>query len=238
MLTNNPHRLDGVAVTGVDDHARRDTRRGDTYVTVIIDLTPVRDRTGPSTPAGQGFRRVSGGVQDIGSTPRARRSGAGSRSSRWTDSPASKPPPPRPSRTRSPSWTIFHVLALALAGDKDRCRPRSNGPAVTAAGIPANGRAQTAKTALRHIIAVLRAASEAAGRAHPSRAHLEPARRRRARLLRTPRTSNSPTEASTAALSIFVARLSVSANSLTISRNRFSRTADFACSYTRNPDGR
>ena len=26
----------------------RHTRRGDKYVTVIIDLTPIRDRTGPS----------------------------------------------------------------------------------------------------------------------------------------------------------------------------------------------
>ena len=39
---------DGVAVIGVDEHAWRHTRTGDTYVTVIIDLTPVRDRTGPA----------------------------------------------------------------------------------------------------------------------------------------------------------------------------------------------
>ena len=36
-----------VAVIGVDEHVWRHTRRGDKYVTVIIDLTPVRDKTGP-----------------------------------------------------------------------------------------------------------------------------------------------------------------------------------------------
>jgi transposase len=48
VLINDPHRLDGVAVVGVDEHAWRHTRRGDKYVTVIIDLTPVRDGTGPA----------------------------------------------------------------------------------------------------------------------------------------------------------------------------------------------
>ena len=36
------------AVIGVDEHVWRHTRRGDKYVTVIIDLTPVRDGTGPA----------------------------------------------------------------------------------------------------------------------------------------------------------------------------------------------
>jgi transposase len=48
LLIGDPHRLDGVRVLGVDEHAWRHTRRGDKYVTVIIDLTPVRDGTGPS----------------------------------------------------------------------------------------------------------------------------------------------------------------------------------------------
>ena len=48
VLINDPHRLDGVAVLGVDEHAWRHTRRGDKYVTVIIDLTPVRDGSGPA----------------------------------------------------------------------------------------------------------------------------------------------------------------------------------------------
>jgi transposase len=34
-------------VIGVDEHVWRHTRRGDKYVTVIVDLTPVREGTGP-----------------------------------------------------------------------------------------------------------------------------------------------------------------------------------------------
>ncbi|WP_134772183.1 ISL3 family transposase [Ornithinimicrobium flavum] len=48
LLIADPTRLDGVRVLGVDEHVWRHTRRGDKYVTVIIDLTPVRDGTGPS----------------------------------------------------------------------------------------------------------------------------------------------------------------------------------------------
>lgn len=33
---------------GVDEHVWRHTRRGDKYVTVIIDLTPIREGTGPA----------------------------------------------------------------------------------------------------------------------------------------------------------------------------------------------
>ena len=48
VLISDPTRFDGVKVIGVDEHVWRHTRRGDRYVTVIIDLTPIRDRTGPS----------------------------------------------------------------------------------------------------------------------------------------------------------------------------------------------
>ena len=47
-LIDDPARFDAVAVIGVDEHVWRHTRRGDKYVTVIIDLTPVRDRSGPA----------------------------------------------------------------------------------------------------------------------------------------------------------------------------------------------
>lgn len=47
-ITGNPDRFDGVEVLGVDEHVWRHTRRGDRYVTVVIDLTPVRDRSGPA----------------------------------------------------------------------------------------------------------------------------------------------------------------------------------------------
>jgi transposase len=48
VLIEDPARFDGVKVIGVDEHVWRHTRRGDKYVTVIIDLTSIRDRTGPS----------------------------------------------------------------------------------------------------------------------------------------------------------------------------------------------
>jgi len=48
VLIADPKRLDGVRVLGVDEHVWRHTRRGDKYVTVIIDLTAIRDRTGPA----------------------------------------------------------------------------------------------------------------------------------------------------------------------------------------------
>ncbi len=48
VLIGDPARFDGVAVIGVDEHAWRHTRIGDKYVTVVIDLTPVRDGTGPA----------------------------------------------------------------------------------------------------------------------------------------------------------------------------------------------
>jgi hypothetical protein len=37
-----------VQVIGVDEHCRRHTRHGPEFVTVVIDLTPVRAGTGPA----------------------------------------------------------------------------------------------------------------------------------------------------------------------------------------------
>jgi transposase len=48
VLIADPARFDGVRVLGVDEHVWRHTRKGDKYVTVIIDLTPVADQTGPA----------------------------------------------------------------------------------------------------------------------------------------------------------------------------------------------
>ena len=48
LLFNDPARFDGVTVLGVDEHVWRHTRYGDKYVTAIIDLTPVRNKTGPA----------------------------------------------------------------------------------------------------------------------------------------------------------------------------------------------
>ncbi len=48
VLINDEHRLDAVTTIGVDEHVWRHTRRGDKYASVIIDLTPVRHRSGPA----------------------------------------------------------------------------------------------------------------------------------------------------------------------------------------------
>ena len=48
VLIDDVTRFDGVAVLGVDEHVWRHTRHGDKYVTVIIDLTGIRDGTGPA----------------------------------------------------------------------------------------------------------------------------------------------------------------------------------------------
>ena len=47
LLINDPARFDGVCVIGVDEHVWRHTPYGDKYVTVILDLTPIRERSGP-----------------------------------------------------------------------------------------------------------------------------------------------------------------------------------------------
>ena len=48
VLIADPARFDGVTTIGVDEHVWRHTRHGDKYVTVIIDLTPNRNGTGPA----------------------------------------------------------------------------------------------------------------------------------------------------------------------------------------------
>ena len=48
VLIDDEHRFDGVTAIGVDEHVWRHTRRGDKYVTVIIDLTAIRAGTGPA----------------------------------------------------------------------------------------------------------------------------------------------------------------------------------------------
>ncbi|QPS33583.1 ISL3 family transposase [Brevibacterium casei] len=48
VLINDETRFDDVRVIGVDEHVWRHTRRGDKYVTVVIDLTPTRNKTGPA----------------------------------------------------------------------------------------------------------------------------------------------------------------------------------------------
>ena len=48
MLIEDPGRFDGVRVIGADEHVWRHTRRGDKYVIVIINLTGIREGSGPA----------------------------------------------------------------------------------------------------------------------------------------------------------------------------------------------
>ena len=48
ILIDDPDCFEGVRVIGVDEHVWRHTPYGGRYVTVILDLTPVHDRSGPS----------------------------------------------------------------------------------------------------------------------------------------------------------------------------------------------
>jgi transposase len=48
VLIDDEAWFDGVKVIGVDEHMWRHTRHGDKYVTVITDLTRIRDGTGPA----------------------------------------------------------------------------------------------------------------------------------------------------------------------------------------------
>jgi transposase len=67
VLIDDPARFDGVRVIGVDEHVWRHTRRGDKYVTVIIDLTPIRD--GPAPPGCWTWSRVARRPSRPGSPP-------------------------------------------------------------------------------------------------------------------------------------------------------------------------
>jgi transposase len=64
LLIGDPHRFDGVEVIGVDEHAWRHTRRGDKYVTVVVDLTPVRDGRGPARLLGMAAGRSKAVFKD------------------------------------------------------------------------------------------------------------------------------------------------------------------------------
>jgi hypothetical protein len=100
VLIEDPHRFDGVRVIGVDEHCWRHARRGDKYVTVIIDLTPIREGTGPARlldMAGADRSRCS----RPGPASETRPGATASRWLRWTGSPVSRPPPARSCPTRS-----------------------------------------------------------------------------------------------------------------------------------------
>jgi len=100
VLIDDEHRFDGVKVVGVDEHVWRHTKRGDKYVSVIIDLTGIRDGTGPARLLDMVEGR-SKQASRPGSPTRTTPGVSVWRSSRWTGSPASSPQAPKNSPTRS-----------------------------------------------------------------------------------------------------------------------------------------
>ena len=101
VLINDPARFDGVRVLGVDEHVWRHTRKGDKYVTVIIDLTGIRDGTGPSRLLDMvKGRRKQAFKTWLADRPKLWR--AGVEVVAMDGSPASRPPPPRNCPKRSP----------------------------------------------------------------------------------------------------------------------------------------
>jgi transposase len=92
VLIDDPGRFDDVIVIGVDEHVWRHTRRGDKYVTVLIDLTPIRSGTGPARLLDMVEGR-SKGLSSSGSLDDPRPGARAWRSSRWTASPGSRPRP-------------------------------------------------------------------------------------------------------------------------------------------------
>ena len=71
VLIEDPTRFGGVKVIGIDEHVWRHTRTGDKCVSVIIDLTPIRDGTGPARLLDMVQGRSKAGVQDLARRPRA-----------------------------------------------------------------------------------------------------------------------------------------------------------------------
>ena len=101
----------------------RHTRRGDRYVTVIIDLTPVRDRSGPARLVDVVPGRSKKPLQDLALPARPGMAWAGRGGSHGAVSPGPKSAAgeelPHPRAVMDP----FHVVSLA-ASKLDQCRRR------------------------------------------------------------------------------------------------------------------
>ena len=115
-------------------HVWRHTPYGDKYVTVILDVTPVRDRNGP--PAlGHGPGSILGEASKPGWPPSPTRGVSALRSSRWMDSPGSRAPPLKNSPVRGRSWipSVSYawpvMLSMSVAG-------ASNKNCTIGAGVP------------------------------------------------------------------------------------------------------
>ena len=108
---------------GVDEHLWRQTRRGGKYVTVIIDLTGIREGTGPARLLDMVSGRSKQAVKQClaGRDESWREAWRGRRDGR--PSPGSRPPPPRSLPDAVAAGDPFHVVRLTGAA-LDRCRRR------------------------------------------------------------------------------------------------------------------
>jgi hypothetical protein len=106
VLIEDAGRFDGVKVVGVDEHVWRHTCRGDKYATVIIDLTGIREGTGPA--------RLLDMVE--GRSKQAFKTWLAERPQAWRDAvevvamdgfTGFKTGPPRSCPTPWPSWILF-----------------------------------------------------------------------------------------------------------------------------------
>ena len=99
------------------------TKQGDRYVTVVIDLTPVRDRSGPAQLLDMVPGRSKKAIQDLALPARPGLAWAGRGGSHGAVSPGSRAPPARSSHRPERSWTPTRVVALTC-GKLDQCRQR------------------------------------------------------------------------------------------------------------------
>jgi len=104
LLVDDPARLEGVAVIGVDEHCWRHPRHGAGRRRALRHGDHRSDsgarRHRPPRGCWTWFPVVPRPCSPAGWTRRPPRSATGSRSSRWTGSPGPRPPPARPCRPR------------------------------------------------------------------------------------------------------------------------------------------
>ena len=108
ILINDENRFD-VTATGVDEHVWRHTRRGDKFPTVIIDLTALRDGTGPA--------RLLDMVE--GRSKQAFKTWLADRPQAWRDAVGSRRPHQRP-----PHRALPIARESVVSAPRIRIRPR------------------------------------------------------------------------------------------------------------------
>jgi hypothetical protein len=222
VLIEDPARFDGVTVIGVDEHVWRHTRRGDKFVTVIIDLTPVRCGSGRARLAGDALDRCRRRIQDTHGH-RGRTNDPLYRARRTLHTGADLLTTKQKDRLTALFTADEHVQVEATWGIYQRM--------ITAYREPDRTRGRTLMTKL--IASVRDGVPRALTELVTPRADPEHPRRRRPGLLRpAPARPTVPPRPSTDASSTCVAPPSASATSPTTSTDYCSRAAASDPSYT------